>query len=504
MPNVLGLNNFSLYYTKNEADSREHELTELINVKAPLNNPHFWGDVVGITKSMVGLGNVNNTSDVNKPLSLATSNALAGKADLTGATFTGAVTLQPPAADSNNNTAATTAFVKSRVSELIDNAPAALNTLNELATALNNDSSFATTVATSLSNRYSKLETDALLTTKHNVILDGGLTIAKTSGLQTALDSKLPLAGGTLTGGLTGTTATFSGSVSSGGQVVVTTNDSRLTNNRTPTTGSVVDASVSATAAIAQSKVANLTADLAGKLPLTGGTLTGALVGTTAAFSGAISSGGNNTVTTNDSRLSDSRTPITESVVDSSVATAAAIAQSKIANLTSDLAGKLPLAGGTLTGGLLGTTATFSGAVSSGGNNVVTTNDSRLSDSRAPTAGSVVDASVSATAAIAQSKVANLTTDLASKLPLTGGTLTGALGGTTATFSGAVSSGGNNVVTTNDSRLSDSRAPTAGSVVDSSVATTAAIAQSKIANLTADLAGKLPLAGGTLTGSLAL
>ena len=144
--------------------------------------------------------------------------------------------------------------------------------------------------------------------------------------------------------------------------MVVTTNDSRLTNNRTPTTGSVVDASVSATAAIAQSKVANLTADLAGKLPLTGGTLTGALVGTTAAFSVAISSGGNNTVTTNDSRLSDSRTPITGSVVDSSVATAAAIAQSKIANLTSDLAGKLPLAGGTLTGGSSGITTAFFGS----------------------------------------------------------------------------------------------------------------------------------------------
>ena len=45
----------------------------------------------GITSSDVGLGNVDNTSDANKPVSTATQTALDLKANLSGATFTGAV-----------------------------------------------------------------------------------------------------------------------------------------------------------------------------------------------------------------------------------------------------------------------------------------------------------------------------------------------------------------------------------------------------------------------------
>ena len=48
--------------------------------KAPLSNPTFTGTVNGITKAMVGLGNVDNTSDANKPISSATQTALNGKA----------------------------------------------------------------------------------------------------------------------------------------------------------------------------------------------------------------------------------------------------------------------------------------------------------------------------------------------------------------------------------------------------------------------------------------
>lgn len=58
---------------------------------APIANPTFTGTVAGITKSMVGLGNVDNTSDANKPVSTATQTALDAKADLSGATFTGAI-----------------------------------------------------------------------------------------------------------------------------------------------------------------------------------------------------------------------------------------------------------------------------------------------------------------------------------------------------------------------------------------------------------------------------
>lgn len=54
-----------------------------LNSKAPIANPTFTGTVAGITKSMVGLGNVDNTSDANKPISSATQTALDAKASNT-------------------------------------------------------------------------------------------------------------------------------------------------------------------------------------------------------------------------------------------------------------------------------------------------------------------------------------------------------------------------------------------------------------------------------------
>jgi hypothetical protein len=49
---------------------------------APIANPTFTGTVGGISKSMVGLGNVDNTTDANKPISTATQTALDLKLNL--------------------------------------------------------------------------------------------------------------------------------------------------------------------------------------------------------------------------------------------------------------------------------------------------------------------------------------------------------------------------------------------------------------------------------------
>jgi uncharacterized protein (TIGR02145 family) len=66
-------------------------LSNRINAKAPLANPAFTGTVTGVTKTMVDLGNVNNTSDLNKPVSTATQTALDLKAPLANPVFTGTV-----------------------------------------------------------------------------------------------------------------------------------------------------------------------------------------------------------------------------------------------------------------------------------------------------------------------------------------------------------------------------------------------------------------------------
>lgn len=62
-----------------------------LDSKAPSADPTFTGTVSGVTKAHVGLGNVDNTSDADKPVSTATQTALDAKASLSGATFTGSV-----------------------------------------------------------------------------------------------------------------------------------------------------------------------------------------------------------------------------------------------------------------------------------------------------------------------------------------------------------------------------------------------------------------------------
>jgi uncharacterized protein (TIGR02145 family) len=62
-----------------------------LDLKAPISSPTFTGTVAGITKTMVGLPNVDNTTDANKPVSTATQTALGLKAPISSPTFTGTV-----------------------------------------------------------------------------------------------------------------------------------------------------------------------------------------------------------------------------------------------------------------------------------------------------------------------------------------------------------------------------------------------------------------------------
>jgi hypothetical protein len=82
-------------------ESAVSSLTTLVGTKlssttaastyAPKANPTFTGTVAGITKTHVGLSNVDNTSDISKPISTATLTALDLKAPLNSPVFTGAI-----------------------------------------------------------------------------------------------------------------------------------------------------------------------------------------------------------------------------------------------------------------------------------------------------------------------------------------------------------------------------------------------------------------------------
>jgi hypothetical protein len=97
-----------------------------LDLKAPLADPTFTGTVSGVTKTHVGLGNVDNTADSAKPVSTAQATAIA--------------TAKSEAI----------ADATAQVNAVIASAPAALNTLDELAAALGDDANFATTVTNGL------------------------------------------------------------------------------------------------------------------------------------------------------------------------------------------------------------------------------------------------------------------------------------------------------------------------------------------------------------------
>ncbi len=147
---------------------------------APETGMTFYGILMGQSAS-VGAGTVNEAS---LEISNAGSNGQylqkqsANTGGLTWATvdtstlaplaspdLTGNPTAPTQSASNNSTRIATTAYADTAVSNLVDSAPAALDTLNELAAALGDDASFSTTVTNSIA-------------------------------------AKLPLAGGTMTGNI--------------------------------------------------------------------------------------------------------------------------------------------------------------------------------------------------------------------------------------------------------------------------------------------------------------
>jgi hypothetical protein len=121
-----------------------------LDLKAPIASPTFTGTVSGVTKTHVGLGNVDNTSDANKPVSTATQTALDAKAPLASPALTGTPTAPTATAGTNTTQVATTAFVGTAVANLVGTASSTLDTLGEIATALGNDANLSTTLTSAI------------------------------------------------------------------------------------------------------------------------------------------------------------------------------------------------------------------------------------------------------------------------------------------------------------------------------------------------------------------
>ena len=108
------------------------------------------------TAGDVGLGNVDNTSDANKPVSTAGQTALDLKANLASPALTGNPTAPTQADNDNSTKIATTAYVQREVSDLLGGAPAAFDTLLEISASIANGDSDVVALTTTVGGKLQK------------------------------------------------------------------------------------------------------------------------------------------------------------------------------------------------------------------------------------------------------------------------------------------------------------------------------------------------------------
>jgi hypothetical protein len=122
--------------------------------------------------------------------------AIALKADIDSPTFTGTPAAPTAGAGTNTTQLATTAFVTAAVAALVDGAPGAIDTLNELAAALGDDANFATTITNSIAAVQSDVDqnevdgdaADSALSGRLDVLEADATTAAAVAAVQTDVD----------------------------------------------------------------------------------------------------------------------------------------------------------------------------------------------------------------------------------------------------------------------------------------------------------------------------
>jgi len=100
--------------------------------------------------SVTGNLTVSGTVD---GVDIATRDTLFGGLTASSGVLTDGVSATTQTASDNTTKVATTAYVTTAVNNLINGAPAALDTLNELAAAMNDDAAFSTTVTNNLATK---------------------------------------------------------------------------------------------------------------------------------------------------------------------------------------------------------------------------------------------------------------------------------------------------------------------------------------------------------------
>jgi len=146
----------------NYVDGVTSNVQTQLDAKASTASPTFTGT---LTYATLNDGTTDLTSTVAELnyVDGVTSNVqtqLDSKVALSGGTMTGLLVLSAdPTATLG---AATKQYVDTQVASVVDSAPATLDTLNELAAALNDDANFSTTVTTSLASKLENITGESI------------------------------------------------------------------------------------------------------------------------------------------------------------------------------------------------------------------------------------------------------------------------------------------------------------------------------------------------------
>ena len=145
------------------------------------------GNVTGTADKAIADGNGNNIVNtyVTKSVLASSVTTATGKVTtltatdntFTNVTITGTTSVPTANAGNSSKAIANTEFVAKSISALVNGAPDQLNTLNELAKALGNNSNFAATVTAELAKKLNSTEAESTYATKQEArVLPGTVT----------------------------------------------------------------------------------------------------------------------------------------------------------------------------------------------------------------------------------------------------------------------------------------------------------------------------------------